>query len=255
MTAVGARVAVWQAAGRLRPPEGSSSLSDEAPVWLLGLLRPTRAQGLGVRVARAALDALVASHVGITVTGDGTLTPIDCGDDLGAILDEQQFNLGDGPTFEAAQATAPVIADDLAPGERSRYPLFGSVATGFGIRSVVAVPLRIGAARLGVLSAYRPDPGGLDAQQYTDALVLARVATGLLLDEQAALGQSDVGAAVNEGLLNQSVVHQAAGMLSEQLGVPVIEALVRIRAHAVVTGQPVQIVGRSIVAGQLVLER
>ena len=48
-----------------------------------------------------------------------------------------------------------------------------------------ALPLHIGAIRLGVLNLYRARPGGLDPQQRADALAFADVAGILLLDSAA----------------------------------------------------------------------
>jgi AmiR/NasT family two-component response regulator len=43
------------------------------------------------------------------------------------------------------------------------------------------------------------------------------------------------------------VVHQAAGMLAVQLGVPVAEALVRLRVRAIATHRPISQVAAEVV--------
>lgn len=232
-------------------------MSTERWARVAALLAPT-AEGvpLGVRLAGATRTLLDASHVGLLIVSDGILTPIDGGDETGALLDEQQFGLGDGPTLQAANASIPVLASDLLrAGTPARWPLFGPVAAGFGVGSVIALPLGSGAARLGVLTAYRPSPAEPDGDQLTDAIVLATLATDLLLAAQAGAPDEGLADVVARGLATQSVIHQAAGMLSEQLGVNIIEALVRLRAHATAVGLPLATVGRSIVSGELVLER
>ena len=50
-------------------------------------------------------------------------------------------------------------------------------------------------------------------------------------------------------------LHQAAGMLTAQLELPIPEALARLNAHAVATGRPVLDVARDVIARQLQLSR
>ena len=46
-------------------------------------------------------------------------------------------------------------------------------------------------------------------------------------------------------------VHQASGMISEQLGVGIGDALIRLRAHAYAEGQPIDEVAREVVDRRL----
>ena len=50
------------------------------------------------------------------------------------------------------------------------------------------------------------------------------------------------------------VVHQAAGMVATQLGVPVDEALLRLRAHAFSSGRPLTDIARDVVSRTLRLD-
>lgn len=226
--------------------------------WVVGLLAPVE-EPAPLRVASATRAVLDADHVGMLVTTEDILTPLDCIDDIGARLDEQQFSLGDGPTLLATRSTSPVVAAGLhLEAGRLRWPLFAALATRLGMASAVALPLCVGGERLGVLTAYRSHSSVPNDEQYADAIVLARLATGLLVADHAGVENvegSRLSAVVVGGLRNQSIVHQAAGMVSEQLGVSIVEALVRLRAHAAAADLPLAVVGRSIVAGELALER
>ena len=53
-----------------------------------------------------------------------------------------------------------------------------------GVRAVFAFPIQIGAARLGALDVYRPDPGPLTAGELADGLIFADFALNALLDGQ-----------------------------------------------------------------------
>jgi hypothetical protein len=214
------------------------------------------ASPLPVRIAAATREVLDAEHVGLLLASSGVPLPLDCGDEVGMLLDEQQVSLGDGPSVIARTSATPEAATDLgSPSGARRWPLFAPVAADRGVGSTVAMPLRAGAARLGVLTAYRSSPAGPDDEQFADALVLSALVTDLLVGEQAGAAAGDLATAVASGLETQSVVHQAAGMLSEQLGISIIEALVRLRAHATAHGLPLTAVGRRIVSGELDLER
>jgi len=211
---------------------------------------------LPVRIAAVTRTVLDAEYVGLILASTGVLLPLDCGDEIGLLLDEQQVSLGDGPSVIARTSDAPEVATGLGtPSGSRRWPLFAPVAVERGVGSTVALPLRAGAARLGVLTAYRVSPAGPDDEQFADALVLSTLVTDLLVGEQAGAAAGDLATAVASGLETQSVVHQAAGMLSEQLGISIIEALVRLRAHAATHGLPLTAVGRRIVSGELDLER
>jgi hypothetical protein len=56
-----------------------------------------------------------------------------------------------------------------------------------------------------------------------------------------------------EYLDGRAEVHQAGGMLTVQLELPISEALARLKAHAVATGRPVLDVARDVVARRLQL--
>lgn len=208
------------------------------------------------RIASAARSTLKADHIGLSIVTAHLPTSHDCSDRLGMLLDEQQFGLADGPTFAATRTDTPVVATHLpAARGRRRWPLFAPVAAEFDVGSAVAIPLQVGVVQVGVLTAYRRHEPGPDEAAFSDAVVLAGLAAHLLVEEwdsaeDPALSHLGLG-----GSRGQAVVHQAAGMLSEQLGISVVEALVRLRAHATAARLPLATVGRSIVVGELALER
>ena len=56
---------------------------------------------------------------------------------------------------------------------------------------------------------------------------------------------------LEDAVAYRAEIHQASGMVSIQLRIPVAEALVRVRAHAFANGLPVGIVAADIVARRL----
>jgi hypothetical protein len=176
-----------------------------------------------------------------------------------AALEDAQFTLGQGPSPEAATGGSPVLVPDLA-GAQERWPAFTPAALGLGVGAVFAFPLRIGAISVGVLLAHRTVPGPLSIEQLADALALADAVTVLVLHCVPAAGAPADAAWARprpgweQPPTHRAEVHQATGVLSVQLDVPLAEALVRLRAHAYATDRPISEVAADVVAHRLYLE-
>jgi hypothetical protein len=144
-----------------------------------------------------------------------------------------------------------VLVPDLVGEAMSRWPAFTPAAGDHGVRAVFALPLQVGAARLGVLDVFRARPGHLSRDELRCALMFAEVALTTLLDGQA---NADVGA-LADGLAgaveSRAEIHQAQGMVMVQLGVGLAEALARMRAHAYAEDQDLSDVAGSIIARRL----
>ena len=125
-----------------------------------------------------------------------------------------------------------VLEPDLAAPTLARWPGFAAPAVAGEAKAVFGFPVRVGAARLGALSLYRDRAGPLSDDQHADALVMADVAARAVLSMQADAAPGTLAAELASEADLHSVVHQAAGMVSFQLGVTVGEALVRLRGHA-----------------------
>lgn len=210
----------------------------------------------GKRICLVANELLDAKCVSLAKVIDHAYSPVADTDALGALLDDQQFALGNGPTFEAQRSPAPIILDDLhAHRAMTRWPIFAELAHKHGIHGACVFPLRIGDAYLGVLTAYRDHSGELSATQYADGLILASLATAELVRTEAGVS-SEAGLGIfDPGLYHQSALHVAAGMVAESLNVSIVAALVLIRARAFANDQPVSKTAQQIVARELVLEK
>jgi hypothetical protein len=119
--------------------------------------------------------------------------------------------------------------------------------------AMYSLPLALGAIRAGVLDLYNAAPGHLTQDQLVDALVYADTALLLVLDAQGGIATPVDGDHPN-GLgpvLWHAQVHQAAGMISVQLGVSPLEAVVRLRAYAYGHDKRLTDVARSVVERRL----
>ena len=209
---------------------------------------------VGSRIARVARSTLAASTVGLMlVVGDGS-GAIEGGDIEGGMFDEAQMILGEGPTIDAIGSDSPILVEDLTnPESIDRWPGFVPRAAELGVLSLFAFPMRVGGVRVGVLSAYREASGPLSTMEYADGLVIASLASLLLMDDRESV---EVGSSPIESgdLASHSRLQIAAGMVSEQLDVSVADALVRLRAHAYVGDLRLDDVSRAVIDRTLVLD-
>jgi hypothetical protein len=181
-------------------------------------------------------------------------------DSISEQLSEVQLMLGEGPCHDVLESAAPVLTSDLDDAESvRRWPAFTPAARQLGAGAVFAFPLIVGAIRAGVMGLYRGSPGPLSDRQLGDVLILADVATVMLLD--SARGDAEDGDGIALGgqspdlALHRAEIDQATGMLTVQLDVPAAEAFARLRAYAYSQDRRLTDVAGDIVARRLRLDR
>jgi hypothetical protein len=151
--------------------------------------------------------------------------------EVSELIEEMQFTLGEGPCVDAFQQDRTVTEPDLADPVTRRWPAFTPPVLRAGARALFGFPLRIGAVRLGALDLYRDRPGPLTDEQHAAALVLAGRPARQVLEAAAGAAPGALPTELESGDFH-FVVHNAAGMISVQLGITVADALIRMRAHA-----------------------
>jgi hypothetical protein len=232
--------------------------------------RPGRIWGLvagqaAIRGGRvSATDVCAAAVAAVEVTGAwlSAAGGTDAGhlmrvtDEVSEELAELQLTLGEGPGPDAAASGGAVLASDLDEMEAARrWPVFTPAARQAGAAAIFAFPLRIGAIRAGVMGLYRALPGPLSAVHLGDALTFADTATLLLLDAQDQeaddLAEAGPGGQPADLTLHRAEIDQATGMLTEQLGVGIAEAFIRLRAYAYAHDRRLAELARDIVARRL----
>jgi hypothetical protein len=153
-------------------------------------------------------------------------------DTVSALIEQLQYELGQGPCVDAYHQDWPVLEPDLMNPQYARWPAFGAQAVEAGARAVFGFPLQVGSVRLGALNLYRDEPGPLSDDQHADALVLADLVAQSALVLQASAQPGALAAELEAGADFHYSVHQASGMVSVQLGVSIGQALIRLRAYA-----------------------
>jgi len=173
--------------------------------------------------------------------------------DVARSVAELEFGLGEGPTRDSWENSRPLFVADLTD-PRTSWVRFAHAAVESGIRAVYAVPLHVGAARFGAFAMYSAMPRNLDAEESVKALVLAELATELLLDSSTRSPDGEIDPHLASALDIRSEIYQAQGMLMVSLHVGLPEALARMRAHAFAGGGDLVDVANEIISGRLDLD-
>lgn len=215
-------------------------------------------------------DALCASCVGLFEVDGAAVSVILDGASSGTFgssseksrrLDEYQFTYGEGPCLDAVSQRSAVLVPDLEAASEHRWPAFRDAVLADGIRGVFAVPILVTSECVGALDLYRVRPGPLEDLVLAGAHLAAELATVPLLDllaESRADGGDQLGVPGADGdvaEMDRIEVYQATGMLISALDVDADEALLRLRAHAISSGQTASEVARAIIERRLVLDR
>jgi hypothetical protein len=207
------------------------------------------------QVCAAAVRGVPACGVGITLmTLEGVGTVAAASDAACRSLEELQFTLGQGPCLDAFASRYPVLEPDLAGAGVRRWPGYAPAAGGLGVGAVFALPLQVGAARVGVLEVYRLQAGSLSSPGLALALTFGQVAVEALLDGQASSRPGHLPDGLDRAMDTHAVVYQAQGMLVVDLGISLADAMARLRAHAFAHDRPLHLVARDIVESRLRLE-
>jgi hypothetical protein len=206
------------------------------------------------RLCRVASRNLPAAGVGISVmSSDGEPATVAASDTRSAAVEDVQFTLGEGPCIEAYSIGRPVLVPDLSVAAINRWPGYAPAAQEHGVQAAFSFPLQIGAARLGALDVYRNERGSPSAETIVAALTFADVALTGLLNAQQRSNQRDGTPALDDALDARFELYQAQGMVAVQLGIPLDEAMIRIRAHSYVQDRSLSDVADDIIAGKLAL--
>lgn len=185
------------------------------------------------------------------MAGELPIGPVATTGPISALIEDLQYTLGEGPCVDAYRLGRPVLEPDLADPVVPRWMAFTAPAVDAGARAIFGFPLGIGAVRLGALDLYADRPGPLTDDQYADGLILAELATQVVLAMHAG-GSTDAWATeLLQGSHLLHAVHQASGMVSSQLDVSVAEALIRLRAFAFGNQRPLADVAADVVARRL----
>jgi GAF domain len=228
---------------------------DNHPIH--GYLRDFEAAGEQPTALGSGLSGLCAQVVGVdgasvTLMVDGEHRgSLGASDDAMALVEDLQFTLGEGPCYDACRTGRAVLEPELGRADGSAWPAFAPPALHAGVAAVFAFPLQAAGVCLGAVDLYNRKEGDLEEGQLDEARAIAEVVSQLVLAVQSDAAPGSLAVAFEAAIDARAVVHQAAGMLSVQLVLPVAEALVRLRARAYALERLVNDVARDVIGRAL----
>jgi GAF domain-containing protein len=148
--------------------------------------------------------------VGISVIEGGQIRTVAASNEILRQIDQWQFELGEGPCYDALRNDETVTSNDLAHDDR--WPVYGQrLAQETGIHSSVSYRLFTNGDSLGAMNAYALAPSAFSHQDVAQGQALAAHAA-------AALASSLKEHQLQQALESRTVIGQATGMLMERFG-------------------------------------
>ncbi|CAN5139186.1 GAF domain-containing protein [soil metagenome] len=191
---------------------------------------------------------LGVSAASITVFGvAGRQSTVCVSDEWGARLDALQFELGEGPRWEALGSRAPVLCPDLADGVPSAWPVLHEAARSRGAGAMFAFPMVMGAAVVGVVDLYCLAPYIGDRHFVSRASLLAGRVAGAAVQKALRSAEDHLSPESALAPALRREVHQATGMIVSQLDVSATEAFSRLQGHAFATGRSIEAIAHDVV--------
>jgi len=190
-----------------------NGLNEAALSELAGLLVATRSfEELMQRIADLSTRAVpVAATCGITLAQDGHVITVASADALARLLDEQQYELDQGPCLEALNVGEIVISADLS--RETRWNGYPPLALAHGIQAVYSSPLLVNGEPIGALNMYALTANAFDLDsratiaQFT-ALAAATITAAMRHYDEATLTDH-----LRTALSSRSVIDQAIGIV------------------------------------------
>lgn len=212
------------------------------------LSRPT---GGSESLTEPILGVIPVTGVSISTLGEVLgLESVEASDAIIRRIDDLQFDLGEGPCWDAFDLGEPVIEPDFRNRPRRTWPLFTEGVRPHDVGALFAVPVSLGTVRLGAIDLYHSDPIELDQEAIEQLMVFGGI-IGRRVLERALRSSADIGDP-GEGRHSRHRIHQAAGFEIAQLGVSADDALLLLQARAYSSGSSMAEVAEQVLEKRLV---
>lgn len=210
-------------------------------------------EGLEACLCAGFLASIPVSGAAVSVfAGLASETMVCASNAVASRIDELQFDLGEGPRWEALKNRRPVLLPHVRTAPHDAWPVFGKALQQLDVSALFVFPLMIGAIDIGVVELHSSTPGPLSPTHHSAALQLADAASWKLLRELLTLAPGDGADPAHGGsALSRREIHQATGMVLAQAGTSARDALLLMRAHAFAQGRTVREVARDVVSRSL----
>ena len=171
-----------------------------------------------------------------------------------ARLDELQFDLGEGPCWDALRFRRPVLEPDIRGRPGRVWPAFSAAIADQPVGALFAFPMLVGPLEIGAVDMYAREAVLLSGQQTRHAAEVAGLVARRVL-RQALSSIAEESGAPTRSPFSRRAVHQATGMVLAQLGISADDARMVIQAHAFSTDRTMIEVSQEILDGRLDFSR
>ncbi len=204
---------------------------------------------------RPVLDVIRVEGAAISTIADflGTET-VSASSPLAARLDELQFDLGEGPCWDAMRQGRPVLESDLRAHPQTYWPAFSRAISEQEVGAIFAFPLVFGPLKLGAMDLFTPGPRQLSSREERQSGILASVISRIVLD-RAIRRADEPDLLVPEDQFSRRLIHQATGMVLAQLGISASDARLLIQGHAFALNRSMREIAEEILERRLDFSR
>lgn len=213
----------------------------------------TTSQGGDASLCAPYLATLPVTGAAISISGGSMQETVCCSDRVARKLDELQFELGEGPRWDALSSRLPVMVPDTADSWHARWPVFGNAVHATEVRAMFVFPLILGAIDIGVVELYRTRPGVLNGASQALASDLTEVTSWTLLRRILAHEPDHDGSfgGTEGSSLSRREIHQATGMVLAQANVSPTDALLLLRGYSFSESRPLKDVAADVIERRL----
>jgi GAF domain-containing protein len=204
-----------------------------------------------IALAAQSIDGVAEAGI-LLVDATGSLEVMASSSTRAEILEVLQLAHGEGPSVECFRTGELVRVDDLAVAGENWSALQRSAKV-FGIRSMLAVPLRLRGDTIGTMSLFSEQVGAISERDVALARALADVATIGILQSRTAGRNERIQIQLQSALESRVLIEQAKGLISGSHEITIDAAFALLRDHARSNNMRLQETARLVVDRSLSL--
>ena len=193
--------------------ETSIGLNRAALTELAGLLIATDSfEELMQRIADLTARMVpAAATCGITLAQDGHVITVASADALARLLDEQQYELDEGPCLQALDTGEIVVVEDLS--RETRWDGYPPRALAHGVSSIYSSPLLVNDRVIGALNMYATAAHAFDEDARAAIFQLTALAAATITAAMRHYDEAALSDHLRSALCSRSVIDQAIGII------------------------------------------
>ncbi len=168
---------------------------------------------------------------GITIRQSGAPITIATSDERASLVDQKQYDFGEGPCIDTLDSGHIVEVKDQAADPT--WPKYGAAAAELGVLCSLSLPLKVEDEALGALNFYVFDqPHAFDGDQRARAETFAAQASTALALTVRHTEQSDLTSQLEQALVSRTYIDQAVGIVMGQQRCDADQAFDILRRHS-----------------------